>query len=67
MLPKYLIIILLGFIIYSLFSGLFFLIKDQGKTNRVLKALTYRISISFGLIIFLIIGFISGFFNLHTL
>ena len=53
MLIKILVVILFLLILLSLGSGLFYLVKDQGKTKRTAKALTYRIAIS--LIAFLLL------------
>lgn len=40
------VILLLVFIVGSLLSAGFFLVKDQGKSDRVLRALTIRIVLS---------------------
>ncbi len=46
LLVKVIVVILLLIIFASLFSALYFLIKDKGQTNRSVKALTARISLS---------------------
>ncbi|MBX7279292.1 twin transmembrane helix small protein [Pseudomonas sp. O39] len=46
--------------VVSLFSGLFFLVKDEGNSNRLVTALTVRVvlaAITVGLITW---GFFSG-------
>ena len=43
---KILIVVLMLAVIVSLFSGLFFLIRDGGKTNRVLNSLALRVALS---------------------
>ncbi|MGH8449684.1 twin transmembrane helix small protein [Pseudomonas sp.] len=46
--------------VVSLFSGLFFLVKDEGNSNRLVTALTVRVvlaAITVGLIAW---GFLSG-------
>lgn len=43
---KVLIVILMFAVVISLFSGLFFLLKDEGKTQRVLNSLIVRVSLS---------------------
>lgn len=53
-------------ILISLGSGLFFLIKDEGKTNRLVRALTLRIGLSLVLFIALWIGFGMGWLSPHT-
>jgi len=40
------IVLMLLATIASLFSGLFFLVKDEGHSTRLLKALTVRVSLA---------------------
>lgn len=60
MLLKILIIIMLLLIVGSLFSALFHLMKGE-HNERVVKALTWRISISLALFLLLMLGFFTGF------
>lgn len=60
MLIKTIIIIMLLLIVGSLFSALFFLVKDKGTANRTAKALTLRISLSLMLFILLMLGYFTG-------
>lgn len=46
LLVKFIVLLLLGFIIISLFSGLYFLVKDKGQSNRTVNALSVRIGLS---------------------
>mgnify|MGYP000031644521 CR=1 FL=1 len=48
---KFIIVALLLAIIISLFSGLFFLVKDQSKSSRTANALTVRVTLAIILII----------------
>lgn len=48
------IIIFLGILI-SLGSGLLYLVKDKGQSSRTVKALTWRIGLSVGLFLFLML------------
>ena len=57
---KFIVILLLGFIIVSLFSGLFFLVKDKGQTKRTVNALTFRIGLSILAIVIIIIAGLLG-------
>jgi predicted benzoate:H+ symporter BenE len=50
---KIVVIVLLLAVIASLFSGLFFVYKDKGESNRAVVSLTIRIALS--LLIFLIL------------
>lgn len=61
LLVKVVVIVLLLAIIASLFSGLFFLVKDDGTKKRTVKALTYRIGFS---IVAILIIIIAGMFGL---
>jgi hypothetical protein len=60
MLLKLFIIAALLLIIGSLFSALFYLMKDKGQGKRTVKALTLRISLSLGLFLLLMIGYYAG-------
>ncbi|MEH6455193.1 MAG: twin transmembrane helix small protein [Cocleimonas sp.] len=58
---KHLIIILFFiFIIYSLGSALYYMMKDQGGSKRMVKALTMRIGISILLFVVIIFSFWMG-------
>jgi hypothetical protein len=65
MLTKVIIVLFLFAIIGSLFSGLFFLMKDKGTSERTVRALTVRVSLSVLLFILLIIGFATGVLQPH--
>jgi len=54
-------------IVSSLASGLFYLVKDQGKSKRTVKALTFRIALSFILFIALFVMFAFGWITPHAL
>lgn len=54
---KTLVIALLILIFISLVSGLVFLVKDSGKSNRVAKSLTWRIGLSILLFIVLMLAY----------
>ena len=57
---KLIIVLMLLGVIGSLFSGLFFLYRDQGTGDRTVKALTLRISLSIVLFVLLMLGFRFG-------
>lgn len=54
------IILLLLATLISLFSGLFFLVKDEGKTSRVVNALTVRVTLTALTVALIAWGFYSG-------
>lgn len=57
---KILLVILLCMVLLSLFSGLYFMYKDKGKSRRVVNALTIRIGLSVLIIVIVIVGYFSG-------
>jgi hypothetical protein len=54
------IVLLLIATMISLFSGLFFLVKDDSSSTRVVKALTVRVSLAAITVILIAWGFYSG-------
>jgi len=60
LLVKLIIIILLLAIVVSLFSGLFFLVKDDGSKKRTVNALTWRIGLSLVAIAVIIVAGLAG-------
>ena len=57
---KVLIVTLLFAVIISLFSGLFFLVKDDGKAKRTVNALTVRVTLSVLLLGLICFALLSG-------
>lgn len=66
MLLKLVILILLLALLVSLFSGLFFLIKDNRSGNHLLTALSVRAGLTVILILLVSWGFWSGQLGWHT-
>jgi len=56
------VILVLGFIVFSLAQGMYYLAKDDGDEDktRVVKALTVRIVLSLTLFLLLILGYFVG-------
>ena len=52
------ILVMIG-IVVSLGFGLYFLVKDSGKTERTVWSLTIRVGLAVVLLIILAIGFMS--------
>jgi hypothetical protein len=48
------------FILASLASALYYLVKDKGQSDRVVKALTVRVSLSLALFLLLMAGYYFG-------
>jgi hypothetical protein len=57
---KAIIIFLFIFILFALGSALYYLVVDKGDSERIVKALTWRIGLSFLLFIFLMFAFAMG-------
>lgn len=57
---KIVVILFLVFILGSLASALYFLVKDRGQGERTVKALTVRVALSVLLFALLILGFYTG-------
>jgi putative copper export protein len=64
---KILIVLLLFIVIFSLGQALFYLIKDEGKSDRMVKALSWRIGLSVFIFILLLIGQAVGLIQPHGL
>ena len=58
---RYLVLVFVAFILFSLFSALYFLIKDKGRSTRTVKALTIRVVLSIVLFVLLVLSFHFGF------
>lgn len=60
LLVKMIVLILLLMVVISLFSGLFFLVKDKGQTKRTVNALSIRIGLSILIIVVIMIAAATG-------
>ena len=65
MLVKAIIILVMLIILFCLGSGMVFLVRDEGKTKRTVKALTWRIGLSIILFLFLFLAFSMGWIKPH--
>ena len=54
------VIVMLG-IVVSLGSGLIFLVRDRGKTQRTVVSLSIRVALAVVLLVLLALGFVSKF------
>jgi hypothetical protein len=57
---KFLVILFLLVIIYSLASSFWFLVRDKGKGDRTVRRLTWRIGLSLLLFLFLWFAYQMG-------
>lgn len=62
---KILVIVMLLVIFGALTSGMFFLVRDKGASNRTVQSLTVRIVLSIILFILLLVGFATGLIKPH--
>ena len=60
---KIVVLLFIVFILGSLFSALFFLVRDKGQSKRAVKALTIRVVLSIVLFALLMLGFHFGLIN----
>lgn len=56
------IVVVIAFVLIlgSLFSGLYFVMKDKGKSNRAVNALSFRIGFSILLFLFILLSYRMG-------
>ncbi len=62
---KIIVVLLLFAVVISLASGMFFLVHDKGESDRTVKSLTIRITLSIALFLMLIIGYFTGLIQPH--
>jgi hypothetical protein len=58
---KYVVILFLVFILYSLGSAAYYMLKDNGTSQRMVRALTVRVALSVTLFLLLMAGIHFGF------
>lgn len=67
MLFKIIVIGLLLIILVSLGTALFSMLKHDPESNRTVKALTFRITLSIALLILIMVGYSLGLITPHKL
>ncbi len=60
---KIIVLLFIAVILVSLFSALYFMIRDKGQSRRAVKALTVRVAFSVVLFALLMLGFHFGIIN----
>jgi len=60
------IVLFLIFIVYNLGASCYYMLTDQGKTDRVVKALSWRIGLSILLFGLIALGMYSGVIQPNT-
>ena len=61
------VIAVLILIVGSLGSAAVFMLRDRSGSNRMVKALAWRVGLSLGLFLFLMAGYYFGLFKPHQL
>jgi len=64
---KLIIVAVLVVIVWNLGAGLYYMIVDKGKTDRTVRALSWRIGLSVGLILLVILGIWTGVIKPHDI
>jgi heme/copper-type cytochrome/quinol oxidase subunit 4 len=57
---KILLVVLLALVLVSLFSGLYFMYQDKGKSRRTVIALTIRVALSITIFVIVVAGMFLG-------
>lgn len=57
---KIIIIVVFLFILFNLGSGLFYMMKDGGQSDRMARSLSWRIGLSVAAFILLMVAFWAG-------
>jgi DMSO/TMAO reductase YedYZ heme-binding membrane subunit len=64
---KVIVILVLAAVLWFLGSGLYYMIVDKGTTNRTVRSLTWRVGLSVGLILLVIVFIKTGVIRPHGL
>ena len=64
---KILIIAFLIAIVWNLGAAFYYMMTDKGRSNRTVRALSWRIGLSVLLIVLIIIGMLTGIIQPHGL
>jgi len=64
---RYVVILMLVAIVASLASAAVFMVKGRGDSERMAKALAWRIGLSVALFLMLMLGYFLGLFQPHQL
>lgn len=67
MIIKYLIVVVMFAIVVSLGSGMYFMLRDKGRSRRMVNSLTVRISLSVALFVLLFVAWYFGLLQPHPI
>lgn len=60
-----LILAFLAVIVFNLGAGLYYLLVDRGQSKRTVRALSWRVGLSVGLVALLVLGMATGVVQPH--
>jgi hypothetical protein len=60
---KFFVLMFVALILASLFSALFYVMKDRGNSERAVRALTVRVSLSIVVFVILMLGYHFGYIS----
>ena len=64
-LQKVIIILVFLAVLYNLGAALYYMMTDKSRTGRTVKSLTWRIGLSVGLILLVVLGIFTGVIKPH--
>lgn len=64
---KFVVLVFFVLILFNLFSGLYYLLKDKSDSKRMVTALKWRVALSLMLVAFLAVGAFMGWITPHGL
>ncbi|HVF34948.1 MAG TPA: twin transmembrane helix small protein [Candidatus Saccharimonadia bacterium] len=64
-LQKLLIIAVFVAVVWNLGAALYYMMTDKGQSNRTVRSLTWRIGLSVGLILLVVLGIVTGVIEPH--
>jgi len=64
---KLILVLVFIAVLYNLGAALFHMMTDKGQSGRMAKSLTWRIGLSVGLILLVILGILAGWIQPHGL
>ena len=64
-LQKLIIIGVFVAVLYNLGAALYFMMTDKGQSGRTVRSLTWRIGLSVGLILLVVLGIFAGIIKPH--
>lgn len=62
---KILIVVAFLAVLYNLGAALVYMMTDKGRTGNMARSLTWRIGLSFGLILLVLLGIFTGVIEPH--